>query len=49
MSGTYQDDNHFWDVNYTKMRSISETSFDMVGGGFYNWDDVTIYPEFGKI
>ena len=45
VSGTYHDDNHFFDITYGTSRSIDETSFDMVAGAIYNWDDPVEWPD----
>ena len=46
-SGTYHDDNHFFDITYGTSRSINETSFDMVAGAVYDWD--TDYPNLNHL
>ena len=49
VSGTYDKDNHFLDITYGTARSIDETSFDIVGGGIYNWDDPVEWPNLQQL
>ena len=49
VSGTYHKDNHFLDITYGTARSIDETSFDIVAGGIYNWDDPVEWPNLQQL
>ena len=49
VSGTYDKDNHFLDITYGTARSIDETSFDIVAGGIYNWDDPVEWPNLQQL